>query len=353
MVDQASPDTANPDPADGVSASADNAGPDLVTVPNDDLLGELARAMHQAATSQYERLNGDLAQRRAQQVEAISSAADTEIDNLKTASDADVESIDAWAKAETEKIKLERLRRIDGRREQLAGQLERQETIKQRQIFAIEVAIDAHRNEVDLFFGRMERETDPAAIARIASTMPAFPSLADVASEAGRSAAAEFAGLDRSAEAEASQAAAVASATGAAEATDSAATDMAATDAAVTAETTTTESTDVVAEATTIEPTTDDAADKAAASLETDPAANVTESRLMAVMDPDATSGTAEDARPWEAPYAVSVAAGNGDSEPEPAPELSSRVGSTLLRTVRAIRPMSGERHERDSEEPR
>lgn len=332
MVDQASPDTATPDGPNGASASADHPDPDSAAVPNDDLLGELARAMHQAATSQYERLNGDLAQRRGQQVEAISTHADTEIENLKAASDADVESIDAWAKTETEKIKLERLRRIDTRREQLAGQLERQETIKQRQIFAIEVAIDAHRNEVDLFFGRMERETDPAAIARIASTMPAFPSLVDVAEEAGRSAAAEFAGLDRSVEATA-------------EADQVKVTQAAPVDAAAT------ESTVAVAETTAKEAAPDDESKRAAASLESDPAANVTESRLMAVMDP-AAAGTPENPRPWEAPYAVSVAAGTGGAEGEPAPEPASRVGSTLLRTVRAIRPMSGERHDRGNDEP-
>jgi hypothetical protein len=332
MVDQASPDTDTPDPSNGVSASAGDTAPVPGAIANDDLLGELARAMHQAATSQYERLNGDLAQRRAQQVETISAHADAEIEGLKAASEADVQAIDAWAKAETEKIKLERLRRIDARREQLAAQLERQETIKQRQVFAIEVAIDAHRNEVDLFFGRMERETDPSAIARIAATMPAFPSLADVADEAGRSAAAEFAGLDRSAEATA--------------AVDSAVTE---TDPAAAATASDETATDAVAEATTVDPAEveDESSERAAAALESDPAANVTESRLMAVMDPDAVAGTAEDARPWEAPYAVSVAAGSGEGEPEPA----SKVGSTLLRTVRAIRPMSGERHDRGNEE--
>ncbi len=289
----------------------------------------------EAATSQYERLNGDLAQRRAQQVKTISAHAEAEVQSLKTASDADVDAIDAWAKAETEKIKLERLRRIDARREQLAAQLERQETIKQRQVFAIEVAIDAHRNEVDLFFGRMERETDPSAIARIASTMPAFPSLADVAEEAGRSAAAEFAGLDRSAEALA----------------DPGQTDVAATAPGETpAEAVATADADT--DTATIEPAAaDDGSQRAAAALESDPAANVTESRLMAVMDPDAAAGTTENTRPWEAPYAVSVAAGSGEGDAEPAAEPASKVGSTLLRTVRAIRPMSGERHDRNNEE--
>src|SRR6266540_5865075 len=86
---------------------------------HDDLLGELARAMHTAATSQYERMNAELERRRGEQVEAINARAGSEAENVKSGSAADIETIDAWAKAETEKIKLERLRRIDARREQL------------------------------------------------------------------------------------------------------------------------------------------------------------------------------------------------------------------------------------------
>ncbi len=269
---------------------------------NDDLLGELARAMHAAATSQYERLNAELERRRTEQVEAISTRASTDAENLKSSTEADIGSIDAWAKAETEKVKQERLRRIDSRREQLAAQLERQETIKQREVFAIEVAIDAHRSEMDQFFGRMERETDPTAIARVASSLPSFPSLAEIAEEARRGATAEFASLDAEA--------------GSIPAPEA----MAAEDAPL--------APDAISV-----PTLDEAPGDAI----------VSESRLMAVMDPDASSGVGHEAAPpWEAPYAVSVAAGSGTSEPLAEPEPHGRVGSTLLRTVRAIRPMAG-----------
>ena len=258
---------------------------------NDDLLGELARAMHAAATSQYERMNAELERRRAEQVEAIAARATAEAEQLKASTESDIGAIDAWAKAETEKIKQERLRRIDARKEELAAQLERRETIKQREVFAIEVAIDEHRTEIDQFFGRMERETDPAAIAQVASALPPFPSLADIAEEARQRASAEFESLDR-------ETAAVPT-PGAME-----------TDAR----------------------TLDDAKD-----------ALVTESRLMAVMDPEASQGEGPAATPpWEAPSVVSVAAGSGMTEPVPAPEAHTRGGSTLLRTVRAIRPMAG-----------
>ena len=279
-------------------AAAGDGGPG-----NDDLLGELARAMHSAATSQYERMNAELERRRTKQVEAIAARAATETENLKAGIDLDIGAIDAWAKAETEKVKQERLRRIDARREQLASQLERQDTIRQREMFAIEVAIDAHRSEIDQFFGRMERESDPSAIAQVASSLPPFPSLDEIADEARRGATAEFERLERETGREAAPEISMA------EAADTNGTGLPGS------------------------PTIDEEA----------PEGTVSASRLMAVMDPGATSGASEsDAPPWEAPYAVSVAAGSGSSEDASEPELHGRVGSTLLRTVRAIRPMAG-----------
>lgn len=282
-------------PTDLADEPTDAPGTDAATTvtepANDDLLGELARAMHAAATSQYERMNAELERRRAEQVEAIAARATTEAERLKASTETDIGAIDAWAKAETEKIKQERLRRIDARREELAAQLERQETIKQREVFAIEVAIDAHRTEIDQFFGRMERETDPTAIAQVASSLPPFPSLSDIADQARRGASAEFERLDRE--------------TGAAS-------PPSATDARA--------------------PMLDDAPD-----------ALVTESRLMAVMDPEAShGGSPATAQPWEAPSVVSVAAGSGTTDTAPEPDAPKRGGSTLLRTVRAIRPMAG-----------
>ena len=332
-------------PTDQADETVDAVAPDPIKAAPDEgdanLLGELARAMHAAATSQYQRLSAELARRRAEQVEAIAQRANAESETLKADSETDIGSIDAWAKTETEKIKLERLRRIDERREQLAAQLVRQDTIKEREVFAIEVAIDAHRNEVDLFFGRMERETDPSAIARVASTMPPFPSLDDVAEQARRGAAAEFATIDREAERSSNgrvesprSTEATTAAAEAAEPTPTAEATETGTEAETQASTTAATAAGAVGAAGATEPTVDA------------PAA-VSESRLQAVMDPKASRDEGKTSQPWEAPYAVSVAAGTGPAEAEPAPVS---VGSTLLRTVRSIRPMAG-RHDKDSGE--
>jgi hypothetical protein len=308
------------EPTTSDASATPTTGPDAEST-HDALLDELARAMHLAASSQYGRMNAELERRRTEHVEAIAARAAAEAQDLKAGSDADIGAIDAWAKAETEKIKLERLRRIDARREELAAQLERQETVKEREVFAIEVAVDAHRNEIDAFFGRMERESDPAAIAEVASTLPAFPPLAEIAENARRSAAAEFANLQAS--------------PGPAEAV-------------------TEPPTEAVAPG---EPTATGPSTGASMPTPAGTGEDATDRQpgLTPVMDPDAVR-SAEEARPWEAPYAVSVAAGPMAVEAPAvattaAAEAPSGVGSTLLRTVRAIRPMSGDRHDRGSGE--
>ena len=275
--------------------------------------------MHAAAASQYERINAELEDRRAQQVEAIATRARSEIEGLKTGSQADVGAIDAWAKAETEKIKQERLRRIDARRAQLATQFERQEAIQAREVFAIEVAIDTHRAEIDAFFGRMERETDPAAIARVASMLPPFPAFAQIVDEARREVAAEGTSLGQ-ATGPAAEGTSLGQATG---------------------------------------PATGQATGPATAVNDVEREPGVSESRLMAVMDPtgahgdgdgDGESESDEATRPWEAqPYAVSITAG-----PRVADEarLPARTGMSLLRSIPSIRPMIGRRDPKSGEEP-
>jgi len=337
MADKASPSTDSPIGTNGALVAIPDAAQPTTEAPapaepiHDGLLGELARAMHLAATSQYERMNAELERLRTEQVDAIGARASSEVESLKAGSEADIGAVDAWAKAETEKIKLERLRRIDARRERLAAQIERQGTVREREISAIQVAIDAHRGEVDRFFRRMERESDPAAIARVASTLPAVPSLAEIAERARSEATVEFSSIDAEPALSPTELEPVDTASMA--------------DPTLTAEPVA--AADLAAAADPI-PTTEPVAVPIEAGDDAD--AGISASRLMAVMDPDSPHDAAEEARPWEAPYAVSVAAGTAGSEAPAAPERPSRVSSTLLRTVRAIRPMSGEHHDRGGE---
>ncbi len=253
----------------------------------DDLLGELSRAMHAAAESQHLRIAEELERQRATQVEAIKARPGSGTAALKKTSQQDVGEIDAWAKTATELIAAERVRRIDARRERLQAELLRQDVIVQREVMAIEAAVEAHQAELDAFFSQLDRESDPAIIAHLASSLPPLPSLTEAADAARRQAVAEFASLDEPA----------AGATGG-----------------------------------------DDAADDGV---------EVSTSRLMAVMDPTAPGGTgAEVARPWESePRAIAVPAGvgaattgaNESNEPESPAGAGSRP---LIRAIPSTRPM-------------
>jgi hypothetical protein len=278
------PDTAADPPA---STKKDRAVAAAVAIASgdpasQDLLGELARAMHEAARAQYERMNAELERRRGEQVDVIASRAASDFDRLKTSSESDIAAIDSWAKAETERVELERIRRMEARREQLQAQLARQDSIREREVSAVEAAIKAYRTEIDRFFGRMEREHDPAKIAQVASTMPGIPPLAQIADEARAQAGSDLAEIESDLEAP----------TGSLPATP-----------------------------------------------EADREAVVTESRLMAVMDPEAMKTHEDRSREWAQPAVVSVAAGAPGVSTDEG-DGGSKMGSTLLRTVRAIRPL-------------
>jgi hypothetical protein len=290
------------DPSPAESQSADTPEPE--PIEQDDLLSELARAMQAAAAARRLRMNSELESLRSEQVEAIAARASSEVDLLKAGSEADIGSIDAWATAEAERIRLERLRRIDARREQLASQLGRQESIRTREVIAVEVAIEGHRSEIDSFFGRIEHEVDPAAIARFAAVPPQLPPLAEIAAEARRSAAAEFANLDRQA----------------------------------------------ASGQVTLKPAPDETGAGETGAGDTRP---------LTLIAAGAARGVDGNGAPWVSePYAVTVAAGPpvvhepepasapsaaaAPSTPSPQAEPPAGLGSTLLRTVRSIRPLAG-----------
>jgi GNAT superfamily N-acetyltransferase len=270
-------------------AVTDDAGEttDAGAAEPDGLLGELSRAMHAAAESQHQRIAEGLTRQRAAQVKAIKARAGSESAALKKSSQHDIGQIDTWATTAAELIAAERVRRIDARREKLQAELLRQDVIVEREILAIEAALEAHQAELDALFSELERESDPAGIVRLASSLPSLPSLTQAADAARRQAAVEFALREEPA----------AGATGS-----------------------------------------DDSADDGA---------EVSTSRLMAVMAPAASSGRgAEVARPWEpAPRAIAVSAGvgaatAGANESKEAEATATAGSRALLRAIPSTRPM-------------
>ena len=251
----------------------------------DDLLGELSRAMHAAAGSRHLRIAEEIERQRAAQVEAIKMRAGSESDELKKTSKRDIGEVDAWAKTATELVAAERVRRIDARREKLQAELLRQDVIVEREVVGVEAAVEAHQAELDAFFALLERESDPAGIARLAASLPSLPSLSEAADAARRQAAAEFALLKEPA-----------------------------------------------AGATVEDDTADDGAE-------------VSTTRLMAVVGASSGNGT-DVARPWEsAPRAIAIPAGdraatsgaNESNQTEAPADVGSRP---LLRSVPSTRPM-------------
>ena len=168
------------------------AGPNDEPEPHD-LLGELSKAMHAAAESQHVRIAEELQRHRATQVKAIKARATSESAELKKVSQQEAGEIDAWAAAATQLIATERAQKIDAQRETLEAELLRQEVIAERKVLAVEAAVLAHQTELDTFFSQLQRETDPVEIARLASSLPSFPSLSEAANAAMRQAAAEYA----------------------------------------------------------------------------------------------------------------------------------------------------------------
>ncbi len=254
----------------------------------DDLLRELSRAMLRAALAQHRRMIDEVGRLRSTQAEAIKVRTAGEAEQLKRDSEADIREIDVWAQTATELIAAERVRRIDARRERLQAQLARQDVISQRELMAVDVALEDHEAALEAFFTRLESETDPAAIARLASAVPSLPSLSDAAEAARRHAVSEFAPIDE---------------------------------------------------------VPDELAEDAGSA---DEAAEVSQSRLMAVMDPHAAHGPpALVAAPWPEPRATAVPAGAGlatartDEAGESDQHGPVAAGSPmLLRSIPTIRPM-------------
>ena len=273
-----------PAPGEATDIGAAEAEPD-------DLIGELARAMHVAAGSQRLRIAEELDRQRAAEIGALKARAGSEAKALKKTSEQDIGEIETWAQTATELIAAERVRRIDARRARLQAELVRHDGIVELEVKAVEAAVEAHKVELDTFFSQLEGEADPAGIARLASSMPSHPSLSDAADVARRQATAESGVPDVPADH--------------ADLTDA---------------------------------TTD---------FTTDGAVEVSASRLMAVMAPAASDGSVVDAaRPWEAvPSAVAVPAGVGaatadaNGSTEPMSEVSDGA-RPLLHAIPSTRPM-------------
>jgi hypothetical protein len=158
----------------GIAASSEDGGEGTA------FLAELARAMQTTAAAEQARNAETTEQRRQTHIDAIRAREALEAEDLRELAKEDVKGIDAWSDGEIKRIKLERERRIAARREQLQVRLEEHRSVVSREVDAVEAAIASYRADIELYFRRLESETDPVAIAMMARTRPQFPELEQI-----------------------------------------------------------------------------------------------------------------------------------------------------------------------------
>jgi hypothetical protein len=163
------------------TTSAADSGADLAPVPEVDqprsFLGELARAMQATAGQERERLVGDTDRRRSARIDEIRAREKAEADRMRELAAEDQSAIDSWAETEIARIKAEQDRRAEALGADLETSLGQHRELIAQEIDRVETAVATYRSEIETFFDALERETDPVAIAHLATKRPVFPSL--------------------------------------------------------------------------------------------------------------------------------------------------------------------------------
>jgi hypothetical protein len=170
-----SDDPASDDSTD--AAAADAAAADANADDSSTFLADLARVMQAAASAERLRTSEESERRRTAHLELIRARETSGADELRVVAEGDIKAIDSWADTEIERIQSERQRRTVSRRAELSQRLEDHRLLIGREVDAVEAAIVAYRTEVEAYFGRLDGEADPVAIAQAAGSRPTFPDL--------------------------------------------------------------------------------------------------------------------------------------------------------------------------------
>lgn len=151
-------------------------------------LADLAAAMKSTADRERERVAEDVDRRREQHLATINERREAEISRMEELAEDDLRSVDEWAEAERRRIQEVRERRAASVRQDLETSLAEHNAKIEREIEAVDRAIDEYRLEIERFFATLEKHTDPVAIARHASRRPQFPALERITEEANAAA---------------------------------------------------------------------------------------------------------------------------------------------------------------------
>jgi hypothetical protein len=159
------------------SAPAPSAGGSGLPRRDNPLVAGLVKAMREAAIASREETSARLQAEASARVEAIKARATGEATGLRKRADDDVSAIREWSKAEVARIKQETDEKIEARKGELAGEIDRHSASVDRLVAEVQTTVTSFEQDMDRFFQRLLAESDPAQLATMAEQAPLPPDL--------------------------------------------------------------------------------------------------------------------------------------------------------------------------------
>jgi hypothetical protein len=148
------------------------------------LVAGLVKAMREAAVASRAETTDRLQAEASARVEAIRGRATSEAAELKKRADDDVAEIREWSKAELARVRQVTDDRIEARKAELTGEIERHAAKVEHLVDQVQTTVAAFEADMDQFFEQLLAENDPAKLAGLAERAPEPPDLSDEAPSA-------------------------------------------------------------------------------------------------------------------------------------------------------------------------
>jgi hypothetical protein len=148
------------------------------------LVAGLVKAMREAAIASRAETTARLQAEATERVEAIRARATTETAELRKRADDDVSEIRDWSKLELARIRQQTEDRIEARKSELTGEIERHAATVERLVDQVQTTVSSFEADMDRFFEQLLAENDPAKLAGLAERAPEPPDLVSEAPSA-------------------------------------------------------------------------------------------------------------------------------------------------------------------------
>ncbi|HJP89718.1 MAG TPA: hypothetical protein VJ850_11850 [Candidatus Limnocylindrales bacterium] len=148
------------------------------------LVAGLVKAMREAAVASRAETTARLQAEATERVDAIRGRATSEAAELKKRADEDVAEIREWSKAELARVRQVTDDRIEARKTELTGEIERHAATVEHLVEQVQTTVSAFEADMDRFFEQLLAENDPAKLAGLAERAPEPPDLSDEAPSA-------------------------------------------------------------------------------------------------------------------------------------------------------------------------